>query len=199
MPRPSLLLHACCAPCSSTVLERLAPDFDVTVYYYNPNIHPAGEYRRRLEELQGFVRRFPPAAGAALVEAAYDPEDYYAATDVRNQAELRTEMEKGERCFRCYRFRMQKAFEYAAKNGFDFMAATLSVSPHKDSANINAIGKALEEERRREAEKTSGLFCPTFLCADFKKQDGFKRSLALSAEYNLYRQDYCGCEFSMRK
>jgi predicted adenine nucleotide alpha hydrolase (AANH) superfamily ATPase len=189
--KPSLLLHACCAPCSSAVLEVLAPLFTISLYYYNPNIHPEIEYHRRLDELRTFVSRFPLASNIALIEESYDPEEYYVQTSVREQPDLRTEPERGERCFRCYRFRMKKAFCYAAQHKFDFVTTTLSLSPHKDSEKINTIGRMLETTVR------SGNFrTPAFLYADFKKKDGYKRSLVLSAEYNLYRQDYCGCEFS---
>jgi predicted adenine nucleotide alpha hydrolase (AANH) superfamily ATPase len=194
--KPSLLLHACCAPCSSAVLARLIPVFAVSLYYYNPNIHPDPEYRRRLQELRTFVSRCPQTAGIPVVEAPYIPEDYYTATQVRNQRELQTEPEMGERCFRCYRFRMQKAYTYAIQNRFDFFTTTLSVSPHKDSEKINAIGRDLDLQFRQE----QGVDIHTaFLYADFKKQNGYQRSLQLSAEYGLYRQDYCGCEFSFRR
>ena len=187
--RKKLLLHACCAPCSSYVIEYLSRFFDITIYYYNPNIHPEAEYTRRLQELRDFLPRFPEGKGVKLVEDTYDTEDYFSATNVRNEPELQTEREMGERCRRCYEFRMKKAWDYAKANGFDYFTTTLSISPHKDSAKINKIGEELQKENAN----------VTYLFSDFKKKGGFKRSLEISAEYGLYRQDYCGCVFSMRK
>ncbi len=196
--KPSLLLHACCGPCSSAVLERLAEVFGITVFYYNPNIHPKAEYERRLEELKKFLGVFPVSVenSVKLVVSDYDVEDYFSATNVRNVPELQTEREKGERCRRCYEFRMRRAFEYAVDNGFDYFTTTLSISPHKDADKINAIGRALElePEESDESKKTTA-----FLPSDFKKKGGYLRSTELSAEYGLWRQDYCGCVFSMRK
>ncbi len=190
--RPSLLLHACCGPCSSYVLEYLARFFDITVYYYNPNIHPEQEYTRRLEELKKFLTRFPQAVenNVKLEIDGYNPEDYFTATNVRSETELQTEPEKGERCRRCYEFRMKKAYEYACRNNFDWFTTTLSISPHKDSEKINLIGEQL----------TNGSSAKTkYLYADFKKKGGFLRSTQLSEEYGLWRQDYCGCVYSMKK
>ena len=193
--KKSLLLHACCGPCSSAVIERLSLVFDMTIFFYNPNIHPVAEHDRRLEELKKFLSVFPDSVknGVKLVVASnYNPEEYFEATNVRNEIELQAEREKGERCRRCYAFRMKKAFEYACANGFDFFTTTLSISPHKDSEKINTIGIQLESERADE--------CVTkFLPSDFKKKGGFLRSTELSEEYGLWRQDYCGCVYSMRK
>ena len=187
--RPRLLLHACCAPCSSYVLEYLADYFDITVFYYNPNIYPAEEYRRRLKELREFLPRFPPAQKAAvtLVEEAYEPESFYRATNVLTEKELQTERERGERCRRCYLLRMERAYRYAANGGYSFFTTTLSISPFKDAHKINAIGRGLEQ-----ADSGKTLFLPS----DFKKKNGFLRSLQISREYGLYRQDYCGCLYS---
>ncbi len=189
-PKPTLLLHACCGPCSSYVLEYLSTIFDITIFYYNPNIHPKAEYDRRLSELEKFIGVLPPAKenGVKLVVDAYDTEDYFAATNVLNEPELQNEREKGERCRRCYEFRMRRAFLYAASHGFDFFTTTLSISPHKDAEKINTIGYALQAQN---AESTR------FLPADFKKKGGFLRSTQLSAEYGLWRQDYCGCVYSL--
>ena len=187
--RKKLLLHACCAPCSSYVIEYLSRFFDITIYYYNPNIHPEAEYTRRLQELRDFLPRFPEGKGVKLIEDTYDTEDYFSATNVRNETALQTEHEMGERCRRCYEFRMKKAWNYAKANGFDYFTTTLSISPHKDSAKINKIGEELQKENAN----------VTYLFSDFKKKGGFKRSLEISSEYGLYRQDYCGCVFSMRK
>lgn len=190
--RKTLLLHACCAPCSSYVIEYLSSFFDITIYYYNPNIHPEAEYNRRLQELKDFLGKFPKALETKikLIVDSYDTEDYFSSTKVREEINLQTEREMGERCRRCYEFRMKRAWEYAEKNNFDYFTTTLSISPHKDSSKINKIGADLQEK------STSTL---KYLFSDFKKKGGFLRSLEISEEFGLYRQDYCGCVFSMRK
>lgn len=240
--RPSLLLHACCGPCSSYVLEYLVQYFDITVYYYNPNIYPATEYERRLQELKDLYKRFPPAleGHVNVVEAPYDPEEFYAAVGTRQEPELAREAEKGERCRRCYEFRLRRAWEYASAHGFDYFCTTLSISPFKDAEKINVIGMALAGEGASAvkgdlgaAERASavaaevkatvegkvalaegalpvesevagveggpdgGNSTPKWLPSDFKKNNGFKRSLEISQEYDLYRQQYCGCIYSM--
>ena len=177
--RPRLLLHACCGPCSSAVLEQLCQYFDITILYYNPNIWPAAEYRRREEELERFVAAAHPL-GVTVVEDRYDPEEFYAAA-----RGLEAEPERGARCTACYRLRMRRAAAYAAANGFDWFATTLSISPHKDAERINQIGQELAAE-----------YGVPHLPSDFKKKNGYLRSLQLSAEYGLYRQDYCGCVYS---
>lgn len=230
--KPRLLLHACCGPCSSAVLERLADHFDITIFYYNPNIHPQTEYIRRLEELALFLNRrrakqqkteAPDTTDAAntaveLVRADYNPGDFFAAVNIEEFPDRTTEPERGERCFACYRLRMKKAALYAFENGFDYFTTTLSISPHKDSEKINAIGAALEQElsaaralshdapNLSEASPDTSnppnapfgqnTAVPRYLYADFKKQNGYKRSLEISSEYGLYRQDYCGCIYS---
>ena len=178
--RPKLLLHACCAPCSSATLERLSAHFDLTILYYNPNIYPPEEYHRREAELERFVEQ----AGYhyPVVELPYDPQEFYTAVKG-----LENEPEKGARCTVCYRLRMRRAAQYAAEHGFDWFTTTLSISPHKDAKRINAIGQELEQE-----------YGVRHLPSDFKKQNGYLRSLQLSEEYGLYRQDYCGCEFSAK-
>lgn len=178
--RPKLLLHACCAPCSSATLERLAAHFDITILYYNPNIYPPEEYHRRETELERFVEE----AGYhyPVVELPYDPQEFYTAVQGLEQ-----EPERGSRCTVCYRLRMRRAAQYARENGFDWFTTTLSISPHKDAKRINAIGQELEAE-----------FGVKHLPSDFKKHNGYLRSLQLSEEYGLYRQDYCGCEFSAK-
>ena len=190
--RKSLLLHACCAPCSSYVIEYLNAYFDITIYYYNPNIHPEAEYLRRLQELQDFLSRFPQAVTnkIQLYIDNYNTEDYFSATKVREEPALQAEREMGERCRRCYEFRMQKAWNYAESHNFDYFTTTLSISPHKDSAKINTIGTILQSSSQSSLK---------YLFSDFKKKGGFLRSLQISEEYGLYRQDYCGCIFSMRK
>ena len=233
--KPRLLLHACCGPCSSAVLERLADHFKITIFYYNPNIHPQTEYIRRLEELALFLNRRRakqqktesadelfqtdiPDTAVELVRADYNPGDFFAAVNIEEFPDRTTEPERGERCFACYRLRMKKAALYAFENGFDYFTTTLSISPHKDSEKINAIGAALEQELSAarasspDAPNTpeaspdtsnpsnapfgQNRTAPRYLYADFKKQNGYKRSLEISAEYGLYRQDYCGCIYS---
>ena len=182
--KPSLLLHACCGPCSSYVLEYLCSHFEITVLFYNPNIYPAQEYERRLEELKKFYTKFVPAKNVVVVEAPYEPEDFYKAVRTREQPELANEPERGERCRRCYELRLRYTYNYAAAHNFDYFCTTLSISPFKDADMINEIGLCLGEG-------------PQWLPSDFKKKNGFKRSLELSAEYNLYRQEYCGCIYSL--
>lgn len=186
--RPSLLLHACCGPCSSYVLEYLSKYFSITILYYNPNIYPEEEYLRRLNELKNFLPRFPAVFknNVKFVEQNYDPEEFYSALEIKNHPEFADEPEKGERCRRCYEFRLKKAYEYAVKNNFDYFCTTLSISPFKDSEKINTIGRELCDS----IKKTK------WLPSDFKKKGGFKRSLELSEEYELYRQQYCGCVYS---
>ncbi len=177
---PTLLLHACCAPCSSYVLEYLAQAFAITVLYYNPNIAPEAEYRKRLEELKRFISAFPLKNPVKLVEGRYTPEQFYALAKG-----LEDENEGGERCARCYELRLREAAEAAAKGGFDYFTTTLSISPYKNAQKLNEIGERLAQE-----------YGVRHLSADFKKKDGYKRSIALSQEYGLYRQDYCGCVYS---
>lgn len=179
--RPRLLLHACCAPCSSAVLEQLTKHFEITILYYNPNIWPPQEYRRRADELHRFLAAAKPL-GVTLVEDVYDPQEFYTAVKGLEDAP-----EKGARCAVCYRLRMERAARYAREHGYEWFATTLSISPKKDAALVNAIGRALEAQ-----------YGVKHLPNDFKKRNGYRRSLALSEEYGLYRQDYCGCEFSAR-
>ena len=179
--RPSLLLHACCGPCSSYVLEYLCKHFEITVLFYNPNIYPAEEYERRLQELLNFYKRFVPAENVRVIQAPYDPEEFYTAVGTRENPELAKEPERGERCRRCYELRLRYTYDYACANNFDYFCTTLSISPFKDADMINEIGSSLG---------------PQWLPSDFKKKNGFKRSLELSAEYGLYRQEYCGCIYS---
>ena len=192
--KPTLLLHACCGPCSSYVLEYLYKFFDITVFYYNPNIYPPAEYERRFAELKKLYEVFPPATEGKVevVETDYEPEDFYTAVGTREEPELAVEPEKGERCRRCYEFRLKRAFEYAAVHQFDYFCTTLSISPFKDAEKLNVIGEQLE----REAKEKSSEKVPHWLPSDFKKKGGFKRSLEISAEYGMYRQDYCGCIYS---
>lgn len=194
--KPKLLLHACCGPCSSYVLEYLNRFFDITIFYYNPNIHPEAEYTRRLEELEEFLPKFSKNfenPNITLIKDEYNPEDFYGAIKIKENPELAKEKEKGVRCYRCYEFRLKKAFEYAKKNDFDYFCTTLSISPFKDAEKINVIGELLEKTHR---ENNPTDFCPKWLTSDFKKKGGFQRSLEISREYDLYRQQYCGCVYS---
>ena len=182
--RPTLLLHACCAPCSSATLERLADAFRVTILYYNPNIAPPAEYHRREAELERFVRDAGYAArGITVVELPYNPQEFYDA--VRG---LEAEPERGARCTVCYRLRLEQAARYAAAHGFDWFTTTLSISPMKDPVRLNALGCELGE-----------AYGVRYLQSEFRKRDGYKRSLTLSAEYGLYRQEYCGCIYSKKQ
>lgn len=180
--KPKLLLHACCAPCSSAVLERLREHFSITILYYNPNIYPPQEYHRREQELERFLQD-AGMSGISLIELPYDPQEFYTAVKG-----LEAEPERGKRCTVCYRLRMEQAARYAAAHGFDWFTTTLSISPVKDPVRINQIGQEL-------AQKYGVAHLPS----EFRKKNGYKRSLELSAEYGLYRQDYCGCVFSVRK
>ena len=180
--KPKLLLHACCAPCSSAVLERLREHFSITILYYNPNIYPPQEYHRREQELERFLQD-AGMSGISLIELPYDPQEFYTAVKG-----LEAEPERGERCTVCYRLRMEQAARYAAAHGFDWFTTTLSISPVKDPVRINQIGQEL-------AQKYGVAHLPS----EFRKKNGYKRSLELSAEYGLYRQDYCGGVFSVRK
>ncbi|MEG0167225.1 MAG: epoxyqueuosine reductase QueH [Ruthenibacterium sp.] len=177
---PKLLLHSCCAPCSSAVLETLCQHFEITVDYYNPNIDPPAEYERRAAEQARFIAETPRLHPLTFMKAPYQPNDFYTAIKGLEQIP-----EGGERCFACYALRLRQAAVTAKENGFDFFTTTLSVSPHKNAAKLNAIGFALQDE--------IGV---RYLPADFKKKEGFKRSIQLAAEHHLYRQDYCGCVFS---
>ncbi len=189
--RPRLLLHVCCAPCSSFVLELLSSFFDITLFYYNPNIYPIEEYTRRLEELKKFLPLFAPAKenSVKIIEENYNPKDFYDAIEIDKEPILAEESEKGERCRRCYAFRLKHAFFFAEKNGFDYFCTTLSISPFKDAVKINTEGEYLSTQG---SGKTKWLF------SDFKKKNGFLRSLELSEQYGLYRQKYCGCIYSAR-
>jgi len=184
--KPKLLLHICCGPCSSAVIERLADFFNITLFYYNPNIYPEKEYIRRRDELFTFTKKFPKANNIHIIEENYSPDDFYTALQLKDNPELATEKEMGERCKRCYELRLKKTFEYAEKNCYDYVTTSLSISPYKDAIKINHIGSELEKKHTVK-----------FLYSDFKKKNGFLRSLEFSKEYNMYRQDYCGCIYSL--
>lgn len=179
---PRLLLHSCCAPCSSYCLEYLARYFGITILYYNPNITNAEEYRKRVSEQRRLISELPVKNAVTFAEGEYTPEDFYAAVKG-----LEHVPEGGERCFKCYRLRLEYAARYAAEHGFDYFCTTLSISPLKNAAKLNEIGAEL-----------SGIYKVPWLPSDFKKKGGYQRSIELSREYGLYRQNYCGCEFSKR-
>lgn len=177
---PKLLLHACCGPCSSYVLEYLSNYFEITILYYNPNIYPEEEYNRRLNELLNFIPKVNYKNKVKVISDKYVQKDYYDA--VKGLENLG---EKSKRCYECYKLRMKRACIYAKENNYDYFTTTLSISPYKISEWINEIGKKLENQ-----------YNINYLYSDFKKNNGYKRSLELSKEYGLYRQEYCGCSFS---
>ena len=192
--KPRLLLHACCGPCSSAVLELLVNYFDITILYYNPNIYPETEYLRRKDELCKFLPAFLGEKAPHVIELAYKPQDFYDA--VKTVDSFETMPEKGERCRMCYRLRLARCAKEAFDRQFDYFTTTLSISPHKDAQKINEEGKAAALELEKTHAGAQKI--PQYLYADFKKKNGFKRSLELSEEYGLYRQDYCGCVYSSR-
>ena len=181
--KKKLLLHACCAPCSSYVIEYLTNYFDITILYYNPNIDTKEEFEKRLNELEKFVSNFKTKNKVKVVSLGYNQEEFL--NEVKG---LEDEKEGGSRCLKCYRLRIKKSANYAKENNFDYFTTTLTISPLKNSKILNEIGASLEQE-----------FGIKYLYSDFKKKEGYKRSIVLSREYNLYRQDYCGCSFSKRK
>lgn len=178
--RPRLLLHSCCAPCSSAVLEALSPYFDLYILYYNPNISPQAEYQKRLDELRRLIGGMDLPGPVELLPCGYRGEDFEEMA-----AGLEDEPEGGARCLRCYRLRLREAAKAAKELGLDYFTTTLSISPLKNAQALNSIGEELAEE-----------FGVKHLPSDFKKKEGYKRSIQLSREYGLYRQDYCGCAFS---
>ena len=179
---PTLLLHSCCAPCSSYVLEYLSNYFEITVFYYNPNIFPESEYTKRILEQQTLIGQMETKYPVSFAAGCYDRDRFYEIAKG-----LEKEKEGGERCRKCYELRLREAASMAAEGGFDYFTTTLSISPMKNAARLNEIGLSLEEE-----------YPVKYLVSDFKKKNGYKRSIELSREHGLYRQDYCGCEFSYR-
>ena len=177
---PSLLLHACCAPCSSYCLEYLSQYFSITVLFYNPNISPAAEYQKRVDEIKRLISELPAKNKISLIEGRYLPEEFY--TSVKG---LENEPEGCKRCHVCYELRLHEAAVVAKELGYDYFTTTLSISPLKDADKLNEIGKKLSDE-----------YAISYLYSDFKKKNGYRRSCELSTEYHLYRQDYCGCPFS---
>lgn len=180
---PRLFLHSCCAPCSSYVLEYLSRYFEITVFFYNPNISPAEEYEKRVEEIRRMIGEMEFVHPVELVEGEYDPQVFF-----RMAKGMEHIPEGGERCFGCYRLRMEEAARLAKEGNYDYFTTTLSISPLKNAQKINEIGEELAE-----------IYQVSHLPSDFKKKNGYKRSIELSGEYELYRQDYCGCVFSKRE
>lgn len=177
--KPTLVLHSCCGPCSTYVLKYLTQYFNVTLFFYNPNIQPETEYKKRLEAQKTVCRQL----GVTLVDFKYDSSEFLDAVKG-----LENEKEGGARCAECFKIRLKQGAEYAAKGGFDFFTTTLTVSPHKNAQLINELGQGICRE-----------FNVNWLPGDFKKKNGYLTSIQLSKEYDLYRQDYCGCIFSKIK
>lgn len=177
---PTLLLHSCCAPCSSYCLEYLSNFFKITIFYYNPNITEQDEYLKRVAEQQRLIKELPCKYEIKFLEGNYNPNLF-----LNLAMGLENEPEKGKRCFKCYELRMRETALIAKKNNFDYFATTLTLSPYKNANKVNEIGEKLEKEINVK-----------YLYSDFKKKNGYKRSIELSKIYNLYRQDYCGCVYS---
>ena len=176
----SILLHSCCAPCSSHVISVLKDYFDITIFYYNPNISPIQEYEKRKQEQISFIKQLD--CGIKIMDCDYDNDVYEECIKG-----LENEKEGGARCLKCFRLRLEKTAKLASVNNFDYFCTTLTVSPYKNSQVINSIGKELMD-----------IYNVKWLYSDFKKEEGYKHSIALSKQYNLYRQDYCGCIYSIR-
>lgn len=179
---PTLMLHVCCAPCSSYCLEYLSQYFRVTVFYYNPNIHPVEEYTHRVNEVKRLISEMTFKYPVDFLEGRNEPSEFYSAVKGHEK-----DREAGERCFICYRQRLYETALKGKEMNFDYFTTTLSISPLKNADRINEIG--------RDIEKELGI---KHLPSDFKKKNGYKRSIELSKEHNLYRQNYCGCVYSLR-
>lgn len=179
---PKLLLHSCCAPCSSYVLEYLSKYYKITVYYYNPNIYPAQEYTNRLKEQTMLIEQMEFVHPVTILAGSYEPEQFYQVTKGLEQ-----EPEGGARCTMCYELRLREAAKVAKAGGYDYFTTSLSISPLKSSDQLNEVGERMARE-----------YHVAYLPSDFKKRDGYRRSIALSQEYGLYRQNYCGCVYSIR-
>lgn len=181
--RPRLLLHSCCAPCSSYVLELLSTVFELTVFYYNPNISPREEFEYRADEQIRLAESMPLEGDVRVIRGDYDEEAF-----LHLSRGLEDVPEGGERCTRCFRLRLGKTAQMAKEGGYDYFTTTLSISPLKDAQRLNAIGGEL-----------AGQFGVPYLFSDFKKKNGYRRSCELSEQYGLYRQDYCGCIYSKQE
>ena len=177
-----LLLHACCAPCSSAVLEKLSDFFKISILYYNPNITDEEEYLKRLNEIKKFTSNINSKYKVDVIDGRYDPKEFFEIAKG-----LENTKERGPRCFKCYKLRLEETAKQAEILGYDYFTTTLSISPYKNSIWINTIGEELNKGYKVK-----------YLYSDFKKNNGYKRSIELSKEYNLYRQDYCGCIYSIR-
>lgn len=185
MNKPRILLHSCCAPCSTAVIERLKDNYEIVILYYNPNIYPEEEYLKRKNEEIKYINHLNETdkdIKISMLDADYESEKFYEATKG-----YENEREGGARCAICFKLRLEKTAKLAKENGFDLFGTTLTVSPHKNAELINSIGLAIEKE--------TGV---KFLVSNFKKQDGYKLSIELSKQNNIYRQNYCGCEFALR-
>ena len=180
--KPKILLHSCCAPCSTHCIKTLTPYFDITVLYYNPNIEPYEEYLKRKEEEIRFINEFPHTNKIDIMDCDYDNDLF-----LEMSKGLEMEPERGARCIKCYYLRMNKTAIEDKNNNYDYFATTLTLSPLKDAKKLNEIGEKLQEKHNVK-----------YLYSDFKKKEGYKDSIEMSKEYNLYRQDYCGCKFSKR-
>ena len=178
-----LLLHSCCAPCSSHVITYLKKFFDITIFYYNPNISPKEEYDKRKEEQIRLINELKTENKLDIIDCDYDNDLYE-----KSIKGLESCPERGDRCTVCFKLRLDKTAKIAKELNYDYFCSTLSVSPYKNSKLINEIGKEMEEK-----------YNIKWLYSDFKKEDGYKKSIELSKKYNLYRQDYCGCKYSIRK
>lgn len=180
---PTLLLHSCCAPCSSYVIEYLSKYFKITVFYYNPNLYPDNEYDKRSAEQKRFISNYDAPNPVSFIEVGFNPNEFY-----QKIKGFENEKEGGARCEKCFELRLEKTAKLALEKGFDYYATTLTISPMKNAELINAVGSSIAQD--------IGV---RYLASDFKKKNGFKRSTELSKEYGLYRQDYCGCIFSKKE
>ena len=180
--KKKMLLHSCCGPCSTSVIEKLKEDYDITIFYYNPNIYPQSEYEKRLKTQKEYLKK--SHQDIQVVDGEYLDSQLFL-NEYKGLEECK---EGGKRCEKCIYLRIKKTAEYASKNGYEIFASTLSVSPHKNAQLINNLGQDCAQ-----------LFNIEYLISDFKKQDGYLNSIKLSKEYDLYRQDYCGCEFSLKE
>ncbi len=180
---PKLLLHVCCAPCGSYVINYLSEFFNITAFYYNPNISPEAEYKKRAAELKRLIAQMPVKNAVCYSEGRYDPQRFFETVKGRED-----DTEGGAHCMLCYEMRLRETASYAKENGFEYFTTTLSVSPYKNAQRLNSIGGAVARE-----------YGVNYLYSDFKKKDGYLKSISLSHEYGLYRQNYCGCVFSQRE
>lgn len=183
--KQKILLHSCCAPCSTAVIERLKAEYDIVIFYYNPNIYPEEEYLKRKAEEVKYIKHLSETdkdLSISMIDCDYESDKFYEATKG-----FENEREGGVRCALCFKLRLDETAKKAKELGFDIFGTTLTVSPHKNAELINSIGLGIEKE--------IGV---KFLVSNFKKQDGYKRSIELSKENNIYRQNYCGCEFALR-